>query len=536
MSDVALPAESAPASEGLTDRFAAWGDRISDRLNPILVKETRQALKSRQFSITFMLLLVVAWLISAAGALWAGPAIEFGTAGRAFFVFYYFVLAFAIFLIVPFSAFRSMLNERDHDTYELLSISTLSPGQIVRGKLSSSVIQILIYYSAIAPFIAFTSLLQGFDLPLVTFMLTGAFLWATCTSMIALMLSTLSRHRQWQAFNTIGMLVLLVWQLFGAMGLGTVMMSEPIPFESEEFWWGVGCTLTGVLTYFLLFQQISISRLTFESDNRSSGIRAICTAQFVLAWIGLLAVALYFGWSYVEDEAYGSLIAAGSIHCFVVGLFASTETEFLSRRIRRNMPRSPLLRLLIAPFMPGGGRGFLYLLCHLGVIVFISRFDVWGPMLGYTKTTWEPWLVNWGMALPCYTVAYIGFGAAVGRWGRRITPEIRPAHARVLVLLMAAMAMIAPYLPYAFDLVEYRYGYSLMEISNPFKTMDMLTQGSSRQADLVLSILAAVAGIAILINLRSMWTGVMELVRYQPKKPATNGASASDDESKVTAT
>jgi ABC-type Na+ efflux pump permease subunit len=171
MSDVVLPAEPAFENPSLTDRFSEWGDKVSDRVNPILVKETRQALKSRQFSITFMLLLVVAWLISAGGALWAGPAIEFGSAGREFFILYYWVLSFAIFLVVPFGSFRSMLNERDHNTYELLSISTLTPGQIVRGKLSSSIVQILIFYSAIAPFIAFTSLLQGFDLPLVSFML-----------------------------------------------------------------------------------------------------------------------------------------------------------------------------------------------------------------------------------------------------------------------------------------------------------------------------------------------------------------------------
>ena len=77
--------------------------------------------------------------------------------------------------------------------------------------------------------------------------------------------------------------------------------------------------------------------------------------------------------------------------------------------------------------------------------------------------------------------------------------------------------MIAPYLPYAFGLVEYRYGYSLMEISNPFKTLDMLSNGQSQQADTVITLLAIVAGFAIVLNLRSMWTGVMELVKYQPK-------------------
>jgi hypothetical protein len=529
MSDVALPAESAPDESSLTDRFSEWGDKASDRMNPILVKETRQALKSRQFTITFMLLLVVAWLISAGGALWAGPAIEFGSAGRAFFMFYYWVLSFAIFLVVPFGAFRSMLNERDHNTYELLSISTLTPGQIVRGKLSSSVVQILIFYSAIAPFIAFTSLLQGFDLPLVAFMLLGAFLWSTTTCMIALMLSTLSANRQWQAFNTIGMLVLLVWQLFFVFAVGPMMMSNPIPFEDEEFWWGVGCTLTGVATYFFLFQKIAISRLTFDSDNRSSGIRVICSLQFLLAWIAILAIGIYFGASYVEDEVVGSLLAMTAVHCFIVGLFASTETDFLSRRIRRNMPKSPVVRLLIAPLMPGGSRGFVYLLLHLAVIFAISQFGQWGPTFGYTGT-WEPWLTYWGIALPCYVIAYIGFGSAVGRWGRKITPEIRPAHARVLVVLMGAMAMIAPYLPYAFGLVEYRYGYSLMYMSNPFTTLDMLANGPSSSADAVINMLVAIAFVAVLINVRSAWTGIMELVKYQPKGASPETFSPTDDE------
>ena len=47
-------------------------DRASDWLNPILVKETRQALKSRQFVATFMLVLVSGWLISVFGVVVVG--------------------------------------------------------------------------------------------------------------------------------------------------------------------------------------------------------------------------------------------------------------------------------------------------------------------------------------------------------------------------------------------------------------------------------------------------------------------------------
>ena len=52
------------------EKFFHFTDYVTDRLNPILVKETRQALKSRQFIITFMLLLTVAWLISVFGTIW----------------------------------------------------------------------------------------------------------------------------------------------------------------------------------------------------------------------------------------------------------------------------------------------------------------------------------------------------------------------------------------------------------------------------------------------------------------------------------
>ena len=46
-------------------RFESLLDRASDRLNPILVKEARQAMKSRQFVITFALVLAGAWCCEA---------------------------------------------------------------------------------------------------------------------------------------------------------------------------------------------------------------------------------------------------------------------------------------------------------------------------------------------------------------------------------------------------------------------------------------------------------------------------------------
>ncbi|MFP6763479.1 MAG: hypothetical protein VB858_07670 [Planctomycetaceae bacterium] len=524
MSESVLPAEPARQEPSLPDRLSAWGDRFSDRLNPILVKETRQALKSRQFTITFMLLLIVAWLISVIFTVWAGATLEFGSAGRALFIYYYFALVVAVLLVVPFNTFRSMITERDQNTYELLSISTLTPGQIVRGKLNSSMAQVLIYYSAIAPFIAFTSLLQGFDLPLVAYMLVMTFLWAAMTCMVALTISTLSGNRQWQAFNTIGIILLLIWQVGGILGTGAYSVAQSLPVDDHEFWWVTGFCLLAAGSYFVLFQQIAISQLTFESDNRSTGIRVTSTIQLFLAWLILFLAATVSG---VRDLVE-VVVTFPTLHIFTVGLFASTENDFLSRRIRRTLPRPAALRYLKSPLLPGGSCGFLYVLLHMAVIASISQWNFCGLAASQHRT-----MARLGIVLSCYSMIYLGFGAIAGRWCRKITPAFRPIHTRVLIILIAILAMLVPYLLPGLGLVNPWLGYSLFELTNPFATIDMLYRqgndvGSTSMGEVAKSILLFAASLAVIVNLRWMISGVIKLKRYEPNStdPETHSAPA----------
>ncbi len=64
------------------------------------------------FSGSFWALLGICWLIGTCGLLFAGDAVEFGAVGGAFFTLFYSVLAFAVLLLVPYGAYRSVLNER----------------------------------------------------------------------------------------------------------------------------------------------------------------------------------------------------------------------------------------------------------------------------------------------------------------------------------------------------------------------------------------------------------------------------------------
>ena len=113
-------------------------EAVGDHCNAIVVKEVRQALKSRQFVGTFVLLLMVAWGGSIFGVSMSGDSIEYGSSAQGFFILFFLILCVASLIIVPFAAFRSIVEERAENTLELVQITALSPRQIIWGKSLSA--------------------------------------------------------------------------------------------------------------------------------------------------------------------------------------------------------------------------------------------------------------------------------------------------------------------------------------------------------------------------------------------------------------
>ena len=176
-------------------RTEALLDRAGDRLNPILVKEARQAMKSRQFVTTFSLLLICGWLWTVLFISFGYPAIKYAPVGPGVLLGYYLVLSVPLLIVVPYAAFRSLAAEREDGTYELLSITTLTSRQIVLGKLGSAILQMMVYYSALAPCIAFTYLLRGIDIITIGLLLAYTFLASLLLSALGLMMATVTRAK-----------------------------------------------------------------------------------------------------------------------------------------------------------------------------------------------------------------------------------------------------------------------------------------------------------------------------------------------------
>lgn len=519
------------------ERTFQWLERAGDWANPILVKETRQALKSRQFVITFMLLLGSAWIVSAFWLLRSGPSLEYEATGRQLFYWFYVVLAVATVLVVPFTAFRSLQSEREFNTYELLNVTTLTPRQIVWGKLFSALVQLFIFYSAITPFIAFASLLQGFDTPRAAFVLIGSMLVSLFLSMEVLMFATLAKQRVGQGFSAVVVLTQLAFALFGALGFVLQAIElDTLRIDNRDFWVATGVVLLFGASYFVLFQQVTTAQLTFESDNRSTAIRITGMLQFWMLW------ALLFGWLYFYavplgllrgfDSLLAGLATISAVHWTVFGLFMSTEGDFLSRRVRRNLPRNPLLRFLSIPFLPGGARGYLNLILQMATLwCLVVAFSAWNAqragsmsvgeflvnLVTFEQEAWEEG-VRLATALCCYLLFYVGIGCALARWGMAISSEVRPAHARVLTIFVVLGGIIGSYIPVFLELVNWRR-YSLVQISNPASTIVELGRDSDRNG-VILALLAAGACAAIALNVRAMFRGSLDILWTQHKTTA----------------
>jgi hypothetical protein len=494
-------------------------------MNAILVKETRQSLKSRQFVVTFMLLLAASWFVAVFGMLLAGDDIEFGAGGRILFSVFYFVLSVATLIIIPFGAFRSLQSERDLNTFELLNITTLSPRQIVWGKLLSSLVQLFIFYSAITPFIAVSSLLPGFDSPTAAFFLIGSMLASLLLSMTALMLSSLVKNKASQGFFwfivlVIGILMMNInFAMFIAIQEGEMSLSDP------TFWWATGFFLLACASYFVLFQQITTAQLTFESDNLSSGIRMTCAAQFWLLWI---CYHVYYK-AYPDKDVLWFMAMLSVIHWSVAGLFFTTEEDSLSRRIRRDLPKNQLVRWIVIPFLPGGSRGFLLVLMNLlavwllvtgtltvmeagesGQSIIDSLLKVISFKVHYLNRVV---LVTTGMCF--YAVVFLGIATALGRWGRTISSEIRAVHVRVITFLILMAGSLFSFLPRMLDIIK-TSGFSYLDLTNPIITLDALFSGGAPERE-VLFLLLVAATVSLLVNLRAMYTGATDILNRDVK-------------------
>jgi ABC-type transport system involved in cytochrome c biogenesis permease component len=486
------------------DRVEEWLQPFGDRLNPILVKEARQSLKSRQFVVTFSLLLIAGWAWSLIGVISQMPDIYYAPSGLMLLGGYYFILGVPLLLIVPFTSYRSLAGEREDGTYELLSISTLTSRQIVTGKLGSSLLQMMVYYSALAPCIAFTYLLRGVDLITVGLLLAWTFCISVLLSSLGLVFAGMTRSRHWHVLVSVVLLIALVifgfvWAIFFFETIGRGF--SDLPLDDAGFWYAQLALLTAWATYLYLFIAIAASQNSFASDNRSTRIR---TALFV-------QTACYLGWAVVGWTSFGDVefwivaLIVGGFHWAVYGILLTGENAVLSPRVRRQLPQSFLGRMFLTWFNPGSGTGYAFavgqmlLLCGTAYGLVLTQ-DLFGIPVGNGRGTNDHYeLYVFALLLVSYYVIYLGATRLV-----IILVKHRERFGLVLPTLLHLLALLAgAALPFVYESWRNRFNvftYSRLQSINWFWTLEEAVEGNITDLSIVIG-LGIVAVLVLAANL-----------------------------------
>ncbi len=487
--------------------------RAGDWLNPILVKEARQALKSRQFVITFTLLLLAAWGWTAGAILMLMPRIYYIPSGQFLLTGYYFVLAVPMLLVVPLAAHRSLASEIDDGTLDLLSVTTLSSMQIVTGKLSSAALQLMLYLVALFPCVAFSYALRGVDIFSISVLILLTVSVALLLTVVGLFLASLPGGRAGQLGMLVMMLLIVVGAQFAFGPIAVAIIQEGFEGDLDGFAFVVISTLLYATTISVILLRAAVAQLSPPSENRSTPVRrAIFWHQAIMT--GCIAYA-FWALDFQLNELF-TLIYFAAAFWMIMGTLLVGESPILSPRVRRNLPSSFLTRSLWIWFTPGPGTGLVFAIA--GFVTFAISIN---------------WIYEWAVisqlmiVQPRYEVlphamllaGYLMFFLSLGRWAMltmRLRGNIHPAVSLAVMVIVVGIFALAPYSIELF-LNDYRgINWSRWQMTNWAWTMEMLL--SNRLPDDVPYLVLIMGSITFMIALLTLGRVVMPLKMATPQR------------------
>lgn len=422
----------------LKQRFTGWREW---ELNPVVVKELRQAVRS--WAVTGVLLLFLTVLFIASIVFLVSQSMEETVdeqLGGSMFEMFDALLAGASILFIPLYTGLRVALERQESNPDLLYVSTLTPGQIIRGKFLCGAYVTLLFFSACMPFMAFTNLLRGVDLPSVFFILFVLFLAVCALNQLAIFLACLPLTKPFKIllglyvfFQSFWFIVLLVTGAFSMMRSGVgAMMAERNFWITTATVLGVGLAAVGLL-YFL-----SVALISPPSANRALPLRTYVTVIWVLG--ALLTLA----WVWRAKDA--RLILTWTWPTFILMLLALLVTisnsDQLSRRVGRRIPQSPFGRVPAFIFFNGAAGGLVWValvlaLTYLGTREVLALGKTWIPATTVPVVEDRHWFV----ATAAYAFAYALTALFIHR---KFLPKRPPKIAGVLAILLVGVWAIMP--------------------------------------------------------------------------------------------
>lgn len=487
-------------------------NRLGDRINPIVVKETRQAVNSRivaTFLLLFLTIELVVMVLLITERESAGADEVNLAAGRDVFLVVQGILVGACMILIPTMTGVRLAVERSDVNVDLLFISSLSPRAVVFGKLMAAAALALLMFSAAAPFMTFAYVLRGLDLPTIFLVLLADFLGVVFSTSFLVFLASIPANRGLRMLLGVPGLVGISYIGAGLLAGSSGFLEEGLPFDMStgEFWLGVAGLAFVILACVGLFFVWSVALVSPPAANRAHAVRLYTTIVWLLEGVGCTI------WSeqLKRQEPLVLWGLVGMVWFSLQMLIATSERDSWGPRVARTIPRSPLRRCLAFLYYSGAAGGFLFgfLGCAASVAAIALAEELYPTMRGNREPMWEAAALIGG-----YTFCYCQSGIVL----RRLVggAQFRIGASWLLAVILFGFGCAIPFM-LAFALFD-RYHSPLSDVwfymTNPFITIEDARRPNS-QSLLTMAFLLVWGGAVSLVNLPWFLRQVMRFRRKE---------------------
>jgi hypothetical protein len=414
---------------------------VDGLLNPILVREIRQAVRSRFVTGLLLLFLagelVIVWIYVMANphvrtSLRAGTELSLILSG---------VLFAACLVFVPLYTGVRLAVERAPEQVDLMFSTSITPGALVRGKMWSAAALTLLIFSACMPFLTFTYLLRGVDLVALFAGLGAVFLQVLLASQAAVLVACVPASRVMKVLLGLFATGVLIYWAGGGIAAGTWLLvgapGGPFMGLGSAIWWAVALMVGGTLTFLGMLHVLAIALVAPKASNRMLRVRLYETGVW-LAW-GIVAVVATL--TRVADVAV-FIWAHVSVFALSLYLFtAVSERTAWGPRVRRHIPRLLPARVLAFLFYSGAAGGLVWacLLALATLAVLAGTRTAFGP--SYPGADDTPWRLGGYFV---HMLAYALLGSALQRALQTVAPSVQPVYTWLLGMAVFAVGAVAP--------------------------------------------------------------------------------------------
>ncbi|MCL2347088.1 MAG: hypothetical protein FWC50_02385 [Planctomycetaceae bacterium] len=373
--------------------FLKLHDFIDNRLSPTLVREIRQLVRNRFIVVMlnlYLLILSVVTLVTITTSSFSGADAGLGAGLYSFQMGFFFFFAFTVV-----NLYMAVILSQERITNDLMFTTIIKPSGFVLGKLMSGIVLTFLFFCATLPFFTISYMLRGLDLRAIfDSSYYGALVLAFSMALTILVFGRVKTYVQ-----MIGLLILYSFLcIFGLSGLMNIFLF--VTFGGGAFFWGALPINIWFWNGFFVISTMcvilsgAICRVAPTNTNRIMPFRIVYTIYL----LATLVVAYVFDVTFSASGYFFSVTLFVHYFFFLAFIVISAcGRETWGLRLKRTIPKSGLLRLLVFPFYSGAVNGYFWLI-GIGAII------TWFYWMCCQKTTYG-WLLNDEIPFYCVTWA-----------------------------------------------------------------------------------------------------------------------------------